>query len=82
MSQMDTNPVTGWLYDCKQDVKEILIMQQLKSKSENKKGEDGKLILGMSRILFVTDCYILWFRRLDKGHKWEREGAQLLFICF
>lgn len=30
VSQMDTNPATG--YDCKQDVKEILIMQQLKSK--------------------------------------------------
>lgn len=80
---MDTSPVTGWLYDCKQDVKEILIMQQLKSKSEKKGGGgDGKRILGMSRILFVTDCYILWFKRLDKGHKWEREGAQLLLICF
>lgn len=30
VSQMDTNPATG--YDCKQDVKKILIMQQLKSK--------------------------------------------------
>lgn len=30
VSQMDTNSATG--YECKQDVKEILIMQQLKYK--------------------------------------------------